>query len=144
MWFQKKSEPQPEPVVVVKQLPNYPVSYPAGFCVKTHKGHFFINKDGKRYRIPTQRIVDSWAFPHIIETTEAALANYPVAVTKLGFRDGSLLDNIADGKLYLASEGKLRHVVSPDVLERLGMNVGDALIVSADEINVMKQGEEIY
>lgn len=143
MWF-RKNEPQPAPVVVVKELPNHPVSYPAGFCVKTHKGHYLINKDGKRYRLPTQRIVDSWSFPHIIETTEVALSNYPVAVTKLGFRDGSLLDNIADGKLYLASGNKLRHVTSPDVLETLGLNVGDALIVSDAEISLMEQGEEIY
>ena len=102
-----------------------------------------IMKDGKRYRIPTQRILDSWNYPLIVDTSEAALAKYPVAVTKVGFRDGSLLNNIADGRLYLVSAGALRRVTDPAVLTRLGVTRNDAVVVSDAEIQIMKQGADI-
>lgn len=124
-------------------LPTTPQDYPAGVCVKTERGVYLINKDGKRYRILSTAILDSWNFPLVVDSTEAAVADYPVAVTKLGFRDGSLLNNIADGKLYLVSGGVLRHVVSPAVLERLGVSRSDAAVVSDAEINIMKFGAAI-
>jgi hypothetical protein len=77
----------------------------------------------------------------IVDTTEAALAKYPVAVTRCGFRDGTLLNNIADGRMYLVSAGRLRHVVNPAVLDRLGNPT--AMVVSDAEINMMKQGVPI-
>lgn len=126
-----------------REFPLVPTAYPVGICVKTAKGTYLINKDGKRYRIPTKAIEESWSFPITVITTELALANYPVAVTKLGFRDGSLLNNIADGKLYLASEGKLRHITDPAVFDRLGINHLMARVVSDAEIHMMKFGEEI-
>lgn len=138
MWFRKKTEP------VAKRLPTAPTVYPVGTVVLTEKCHYFINRDGKRYRIGTQRMVDSWNYPHIVETTEAALTNYPIAVSKLKFRDGSLLNNFADGKLYLVSDRTLRHVVSPEALERLNLTREDATVVSDAEIKMMKQGEELY
>lgn len=127
-----------------RPLPTEPVDYPSGICVKTEKGSYFINKDGKRYRVPTVAVEDSWSFPLIVNSSEAALANYPIAVTKLGFRDGSLLNNIADGRLYLVSEGRLRHIVDPAVFDRLGVNRLMARVVSDTEIKMMKQGDPIY
>lgn len=135
-WFQKKPQP------TGSNIPTGPVEYPSGICVKSEKGVYLINKDGKRYRILTQAILDSWNFPLVVNTSEAALSKYPVAVTKLVFRDGSLLNNIADGKLYLVSGGVLRHITSPAVLERLGSP--QPVVVSDAEIQMMKQGIEIY
>lgn len=132
-------KPQPQSRA---NLPTSPVEYPSGICVKTEKGAYLIQKDGKRYRIPTKAILDSWSFPFEVDTTEAALAKYPVGVLKVGFRDGSLLNNIADGRLYLVSAGKLRHIVDPAVLDRLGNP--EATVVSDAEIKQMKQGEPIY
>lgn len=126
------------------ELPTEPVTYPSGICVKTEKGAYLIQKDGKRYRIPTKAILDSWNFPLIVDASEAALANYPVGVLKVGFRDGSLLNNIADGRLYLVSAGRLRHIVDPAVFDRLGINHLMATVVSDAEIQMMKQGEPIY
>jgi hypothetical protein len=123
-------------------LPNEPVEYPTGICVKTEKGAYRIHTDGKRYRIPTQAILESWNFPLIVDASEASLAKYPVGVSKVGFRDGSLLNNIADGRMYLVSGGKLRHVVDPAVLDRLGNP--EARVVSDAEIQLMKQGAAIY
>jgi len=64
-------------------------------------------------------------------------------VAKLGFRDGSLLYNVADGKIYLISENKRRHIISPDALELLGISPNDAVKVSDYEINLQELGESI-
>lgn len=124
------------------ELPTEPVLYPSGICVKTEKGAYLIQKDGKRYRIPTQAILDSWSFPFVVDTSEAALEKYPVGILKVGFRDGSLLNNIADGRMYLVSAGKLRHIIDPAVLDRLGNP--EPRVVSDTEIKMMGQGEPIY
>lgn len=136
MWKRKKSQTE-------RHIPLTPTEYPAGIVVRTFMASYLINKDGKRYKIPTNRILESWNFPLIVDTSEEALRKYPVAVTKLGFRDGSLLNNIADGKLYLVSGSKLRHVTSPEILDRLGVTRDDALVVSDAEIKIMKFGEEL-
>ena len=124
------------------ELPKTPVTYPSGICVKTEKGAYLLAKDGKRYLIPTKAIMDSWNYPLILDSSEAALANYPVGVIKVGFRDGSLLNNIADGRLYGVSAGRLRHIVDPAVLDRLGNP--EFTVVSQAEIQMMRQGEPIY
>lgn len=126
--------------------PNKPLSpqdYPAGVCVVTESGRYFIGRDNKRYKIDSNAVFKSWSFPIVVNTTEAALANYPIAVSKLGFRDGTLLNNIADAKLYLVSGGKLRHITSPDVLKRLSVKQSKAILVSQKEINIMKIGDKI-
>lgn len=125
-----------------RSLPDAPVVYPSGVCVYTDRGYYLINKDGKRYRISTGAVLESWRFPLVVETSETALSNYPIAVTKLPFRDGSVLQNIADSRMYVVSGGKLRHIVSPSVLERLGGT--KPVVVSDGEINMMKKGEDIY
>lgn len=136
MWPKKKPSPE-------NNYPIRPVDYPSGICLKTSKGTYLLAKDGKRYRIMTKNIYDSWNFPLTVITTELALENYPVAHTKLGFRDGTLLNNVADGRMYLVSDSTLRHITDPAVFVRLGVTKDDCLLVSDAEINIMQQGEEI-
>lgn len=125
----------------VNPLPTTPKVYPHGTCVKTEEGYFLI-RDNKRYRLPTQRILESWSFPIIAETTEAAVQKYPIRA-KLGFRDGSLIYNIADGKLYLISQNKRRHIISPDVYQLLNIHPRDAVVVSNYEVNLQELGEPL-
>jgi hypothetical protein len=141
MWTRKKSK---KLYNTPDQLPLHKESYPVGVVVVTERGRFLINRDGKRYRIPTDRIFASWNFPLVTVSTETALAGYPIAATKLGFRDGTLLNNIANGKMYLVSENLLRHVTSPRILSLLGLTKHDAVDVSDAEIKIMKVGEDIY
>ena len=123
-------------------LPTTPVVYPNGTYIRTEKGAFFIVSPGKRYRFTSDRVLESWAPHRIVETTEAAVSKYRVTA-KLRFRNGSLIHNIADGKIYLIERTKRRHVTSPDVLERLGASQGDVVSVSLDEINLHEIGEEL-
>ena len=134
-WFRKKPQPRP--------LPTAPVNYPPGICVRTSEGTYRIGNDNKRYRIVSDRILQTWNFPFVVETSEVALSGHPRAVRKLGFRDGSLLNNLADGRIYLVSGGRLRHVTSPSVLDKLGLAKEDAVLVSDAEIKIMEQGDTL-
>lgn len=121
-------------------LPTKPVVYPVGSFIETETGYFYISGPIKRNRILSKRILDSWAPHRVIETTEAAVVKYK-AWGKLPFRNGSLIHNIADGKIYLVESGKRRHITSPDALERLGASLKDVVSVSLDEINLHEEGE---
>jgi hypothetical protein len=62
---------------------------------------------------------------------------------KLGFRDGTLIKNIADGKLYLISQNKRRHIVNPDTFSQYGLNRSNIVEVSELESNMHELGENL-
>lgn len=119
-----------------------PVVYPVGSAVRTEAGYFYIKSNTIRMRIPTERIVDSWCFHRIIDSTELALKNYKI-MGKLGFRSGSLIYNVADSKMYLVSENKLRHITSPEALKTIGAVWDDAVTVSNTEIKLHEEGQPL-
>jgi hypothetical protein len=96
-----------------------PTNFPSGVAVKTDKDTYWI-KDGKRYKLISDRAAQSWCFTTVL-ATEAALSGIKL-VGKLGFRDGTLIKNVADGKIYLVSQNKLRHIVDPDSFSRYGLD----------------------
>ena len=61
----------------------------------------------------------------------------------LGFRDGSLIKNIADGKMYLISQNKRRHIVDPDSFARYGLDRSVVIEVSETEVNMHDIGEDL-
>lgn len=132
MWFRKKTKPLPV-------LPTSRVDYPEGVCVKTEKGHFYI---GKKYRHPikTQRVLDSWRFD-VLASTEAAVAHLLVSRSPLGFRAGTVIQNIADSRIFVISKNQKRLVVNPDVLYNYGYTLDDVLVVSEEEANLHGFGE---
>jgi hypothetical protein len=94
-------------------------------------------------RIITTRVLDSWSPARIVNTSEAAVQNYRVS-SKLKFRNGSLIHNLADGKIYLIVEGKRCHITSPDVFPRIGAKgTKDVVSVSLAEINLHEEGETL-
>ena len=119
---------------------SQPTNFPSGLAVKTDKATYWI-KDGKRYKLISDRAVKSWMFT-TVNATEAALSGIKL-VGKLGFRDGSLIKNIADGKMYLVSQNKLRHVVDPDVFNRYGLDRSNIIEVSELEIKAHEIGEDL-
>jgi hypothetical protein len=74
--------------------------------------------------------------------TEAALTGIKL-VGKLGFRDGSLIKNLADGRMYLVSQNKLRHIVDPDSFDRYGLDRSKVVEVSDKEILAHDLGENL-
>lgn len=124
------------------QTPKSPTEYPAGTFVKTEKGFFYIVNADKRYRLISQRVLDSWAPHRVVNTSEAAVQNYRIAA-RMKFRNGSLIHNLADGKIYLIEKGKRRHVVSPEAFERIGADYNSATTTSNEEILLHELGEEL-
>jgi len=119
---------------------SQPTNFPSGLAVKTDKGTYWI-KDGKRYKLISDRAAQSWCFT-TVNATEAALSGIKL-VGKLGFRDGTLIKNIADGKMYLVSQNKLRHIVDPDVFNRYGLDRSNLIEVSEAEIKAHDIGEAL-
>jgi len=117
-----------------------PTNFPSGIAVKTDRATYWI-KDGKRYKIISDRAAKSWLFT-TVKATEAALSGIKI-VGKLGFRDGSLIKNVADGKMYLVSQNKLRHIVDPDVFDRYGLDRSRLVEVSEIEIAAHTLGESL-
>jgi len=119
---------------------SQPTNFPSGIAVQTDKATYWI-KDGKRYKLISDRAAKSWCFT-TVNATEAALSGIKL-VGKLGFRDGSLIKNIADGKMYLVSQNKLRHIVDPDIFNRYGLDRSNLIEVSEAEIKAHDIGEAL-
>jgi hypothetical protein len=117
---------------------SHPTNFPSGLAVKTDKDTYWI-KDGKRYRLISDRAAQSWCFTTVL-ATEAALTGIKL-MGKLGFRDGSLIKNLADGRMYLVSQNKLRHIVDPDSFDRYGLDRSKVVEVSDKEISAHDLGE---
>jgi ribosomal protein S4E len=125
-----------KPTLTISQ----PTNFPSGIAVKTDKDTYWI-KDGKRYRLISDRAATSWSFT-TVNATEAALTGFKVA-GKLGFRDGALIKNIADGRIYLVSQNKLRHIVDPDSFTKYGLDRSKVIEVSEAEVSAHDLGEKL-
>lgn len=134
-WFKAKSRTK-------VTLPTEPTDYPIGTFVESEKGWFLIAKGNKRYYIATNRCLDSWSPQRVVKTTESALKRFRIAA-KLKFRNGSLLINSADGKVYLIVDGERRHLTSPEAYSLIGAVYGGGVPVSEAEINMHKEGETL-
>lgn len=117
-----------------------PTNFPTGIAVKTDKATYWI-KDGKRFKLISERAEASWCFP-TVNATENAVSGMKL-VGKLGFRDGTLIKNIADGKLYLISQNKRRHIVDPDTFNKYGLDRSKVIEVSDIEANMHDLGESL-
>lgn len=117
-----------------------PTNFPSGIAVKTESGTYWI-KDGKRFKLISDRAAQSWLFT-TINASDSALINIKIA-GKLGFRDGTLIKNIADGKMYLISQNKKRHITSPDIFNKFGLDRSRLIEVSAVEIAAHDLGDDL-
>ena len=117
-----------------------PINFPSGIAVKTNKATYWI-KDGKRYKLISDRAAKSWSFT-TVNGTEESLSLIKLA-GKLGFRDGALIKNIADGKMYLISQNKKRHIVDPDIFTKYGLDRSKVIEVSESEANAHDLGDNL-
>ncbi|MFZ9301392.1 MAG: hypothetical protein ACO23V_10500 [Chitinophagaceae bacterium] len=89
----------------------------------------------------SDRAAKSWSFTEVV-ATEDAIGHVKLA-GKLGFRDGTLIKNISDGKMYLISQNKKRHITSPDVFIKYGLNRESLIEVGDSEVNMHELGEDL-
>lgn len=122
------------------QILTNPVVLPSGLAVKTNSGVYWI-KDNKRFKLISDRAAKSWSFPTVF-ATDQAVSGIKI-VGKLGFRDGTLIKNIADGKMYLISQNKRRHIISPDTFIKYGLDRSNIVEVSESETNMHDIGENL-
>ena len=115
-------------------------NFPSGIAVKTDKNTYWV-RDGKLYRIISERAENSWSFT-TVHASESALSKFKV-VGKLGFRDGTLIKDISDGKIYLISQNKRRHITSPDVFDNFGLDRSKIVEVSSEESEMHLLGEKL-
>ena len=130
MWpFRKRSK---------VTIPSTKTDYPYGLFISTEAGFFLVREKG-RYKVPTIRVMASWSTP-IVPSSESAVKHLQV-LGAIGFRDGTIIRNFADGKTYLISKNMKRHIVSPDVFDNLCLNKNLIIDVSSKEANLHKDGE---
>lgn len=108
--------------------------------METEGGVYFI-KGKTKFKLYSQRAVESWRF-ELLPGSLASVSQFTYGGF-LGFRDGSLIQNVADGKIYLVSGSKRRHITSPDVFARYGLDRRRVVEVSEAETNLHKEGEPL-
>jgi hypothetical protein len=133
--LRKKPKQNTQTVLVTLQT-----NFPSGIAVKTDKATYWI-KDSKRYKLISDRAAESWLFT-TVNATETAVSGIKL-VGKLGFRDGTLIKNISDGKLYLISQNKRRHIVDPDVFNKYGLDRSKLIEVSDSETEMHDLGDDL-
>lgn len=107
---------------------------------KTEKGYFYV-KGAKRFKFISDRARESWNL-RVVETSEIVMTQCPVAGV-VGFRDGTLIKDISNSKIYLIVDNKKCLIVDPDDLDALGFTRRDLIAVSKKEADFQKEGEPL-
>lgn len=114
----------------------YPIS---GMFYSTEKGHFYV-RSNKRYKVFSDRCFESWS-AEAINTSFSNVSHIPYAGI-LGFRDGTIIHNLADGKIYIVSDNKRLHIKTPNAFPQ-GWIESKKVTVGENEINLHKEGVAI-
>ena len=122
-----------------KKTPSktYTPVIPSGLIAHTEKGYFYV-KGAKKFKFVSEKAMESWGLP-VISTKDDKLNSLKLFGT-LGFRDGTLIKDISDGKIYLVSDNKRRHIINPDVLEWINTEV---IVVGQKEVMSHEEGEPL-
>ena len=134
--MQKQTPPQPRP------RPQSPLNYPDGVAVSNELGHVYLIRGDTKHKLFSQRVVDSWNFSVVLRGSVESLRGFKNGPV-LGFRNGTLVKNISDQKMYLISQNKRRHVQSPEFFDDLGFEWDEYYLVSEEEVNLHEEGEVI-
>lgn len=138
-WISRKLEPLEIPELPVRiARVTKPVNYPSGVAVETEAGVYFI-KGKTKFKVYSERVLASWSFD-LLPGSVASVSKFKSGGS-LGFRSGTLIQNIADNKIYLISDNLRRHITDPDVFVKYGFDEALIMAVSDAETNLHEEGE---
>jgi hypothetical protein len=135
--FRKKPK-QEEPAKVIPA--QHPIQYPSGVAVFDGTNTYFI-KNNKKYRLISDRAAKSWGF-NVWYGTPESLSKTPLGGV-LAFRDGTVIKDVSNGKIYLVVNGIKQHITTPDFFTKFGIDTSNIIEVSAKEAELHKNGEPI-
>jgi len=115
-----------------------PVKYPSWTAVETETGTYLIMGSTKA-RVASERALQSWRFEPV-KGSEESLVNFKSAGV-LGFRNGSLIQSFATGKIYVIVNNKACHITDPDYFVAVGYDKDRIWLVSEEEVNLHELGE---
>lgn len=123
--------------------PNKKVLYPKWtfvYCQDTDEYFLIWNKPYKKKFI-SERAFLSWSHDPIIASKES-LSGYALN-GRLGFRSGTLLQQIGTTQQFLVTDSVVRAIKTPDLYDVLGYNYYDAIIISESELEFHTKGDDI-
>lgn len=123
-----------------RAIPHKPLNYPADVFVRTELATYYITKGNMRIKVFSDRVLDSWC-ADVLEGSENSISGIKKSSSVLGFRNGTLVQSVADSKCYLISANKRRHITNPDVFDVYGFDTDTIVLVSQDEINLHDEGD---
>lgn len=125
---------------MLRRQTKYTPRVPSGMIAKTEKGYFYV-KGEKRFKFISDRARESWNL-RVVPTSEIAMNDVKV-VGIVGFRDGTLIRDVSNGKIYLIVDNRKSLIIDPDDLKSLGFKKQDAILVSKREADFQKEGESL-
>lgn len=137
MWKRKKQTDN-------LNIPLVPTKYPVGTFVSTEEGYFYVQST-RRLRV-LERVLNSWSPPRVVPSSEKALVNLKKS-GRLLFRNGTIIEDVSNQKVYLIENALKRPLVSPDAYSLLGIKYNERynsiMPVSKEEAEMHELGSEL-
>jgi hypothetical protein len=114
------------------------MKFPNGCLVENNQQVYKV-LDGWLYPMLSWRAVCSWGQPVI---HAEYIYDYEVSESRVGFRPCSIIESVIDGKAFYIEGMKKRLITTPDFWE-LGFNPYENIIVSQEELDFHKNGQDI-
>jgi len=100
----------------------------------------FLVKNGNGYKLTSDRTIASWKLE--INELQHRTDHPPINIVgTIGFRDGTLIQNAKDGRIYMISDAKKRLLTAP--LSDYGWDYSMIIEASDDEVQFHTDGEDI-
>lgn len=110
----------------------------------SNRNDIYVIKDGTRLPVPSQRILElnGYSTSDVQVVSQRDLAYYPVK-EPLGFPEETLVRLKGTEEVFIAKDGKLRHVSSASLFKKSGFSWDKILEVNSAEFSVHKKGDPL-